>query len=298
MKYYYLLFILIPLLACTKTRNKTHSDFQPKIFSYKSTNMPDFFKRLVENHYRDFHAVDGSDYDKFCSSAKISNSDSLTAKKFYSLKILHQLFTSTSASNGSKGEILNIPYFWHWVNPNPRYEIISLKTNQKLNKLKPPKEFSKYLSKADIDRTPYLFLSEMISDEPLYSSVSCGKFSTFGWCSEREMAFVCLLNTMEFTGKVITEGNHSWSEFIVPISNNTKIANYKFKVDNTFDSFEWEEISKEEIIIWKNQSFQGQGNWYNQKALSLTEQKNVSLINVSSIASKNIEEKVVAFLKD
>jgi hypothetical protein len=31
-------------------------------------------------------------------------------KKFYTLQIIHKLFTSKSAKNGSRGEILNIPY--------------------------------------------------------------------------------------------------------------------------------------------------------------------------------------------
>ncbi len=299
MKNLYLIIFLIPFLACKKSERQNTSNLQIKTFTYQESKAPIFFQELVSNHYKDFNAIDNSDFEDFCSKNNISTDDNLTSKKFYTLKILHELFTSKNASNGSKGEILNIPYFWHWVTPNPRHEIIDLKTNQKLVNIKPPKEFSKYKSKADIDRTPYLFLSELLNEQSLYSMKHSGDFSTFGWCSEREMAFVCLLNTMNYSGKVITSDNHSWSEFIVPMKNkNNQTINYKVKIDNTFDSIEWSVISKNQIIAWDKQVFQGQGNWYNKKALSQIEKQNVTTISVSPISAKYIEEKVVSYLKE
>jgi len=108
--------------------------------------------------------IDNSNYETFCSDNKIPAEDTIIKQQFYTFEILHKLFTSKNASNGSHGEILNIPYFWHWINPNPRYEITLLSTNQKLNTIKSPAAFSKYKSYADIDRTPYLFLSELLSE--------------------------------------------------------------------------------------------------------------------------------------
>lgn len=298
MKKVYLLLFIIPFLACKDISDTHKSGVQPQSYSYVELKTPFFFERLVSNHRNDFHAVDTPHFEKIFSENKLHLSDSTNVKKFYTLKILHLLFTSKSASNGSKGEILNIPYFWHWITPNPRYEIQSLKTNQKLNKIQPPKEFSKYKSYADIDRTPYLFISELLSEKPLYHTTSNGNFSTFGWCSEREMAFVCLLNSMEYKGKVITNDNHSWSEFIISMkTENNQTSTFKVKIDNTFDGFEWSPITKNDISNWEKQSFQGQGNWYNLKALSETEKQKVQNLTVPISASNKIEESVVHYLK-
>lgn len=298
MKILYFSILIIPFLACNKFSSKNKSDFQPKEFSYTEMKMPVFFESLVTNHLKDFYSIDHSDYDSLFSENEISEKDSLNNKTFYTIKILHKLFTSKNATNGSKGEILNIPYFWHWINPNPRHEIVSLKTNQKLNQIKPPKEFAKYKSYADIDRTPNLFLSELVSKKELYHTATEGDFSTFGWCSEREMAFVCLLNTLGYKGKVITYNNHSWSEFIVSMKNkNNQTINFKVIVDNTFDNLEWNEISNNEILVWEKQTFKGQGNWYNEKAHSETEKQKTRNNTVETEASKRIEKSVVTYLK-
>lgn len=259
--------------------------------------IPDFFRKLVDNHYKDFASIDNSDFEDFCSENGLSDSDSINQKKFYTIKMLHELFTSKTASNGSKGEILNVPYYWHWTTPNPRYQITVKKTNQKLNTIKPPKEFAKYKSYADIDRTPYLFLSEMLSAKPLYSS-SDGEFSTFGWCSEREMAFVCLMESLGFRGQVITSGNHSWSEFIVPFSKNGVATLYRFKIDNTFDGLEWQSITAQRVETWSKQTFPGQGNWYNKTAHSTSEKQKVSAFIVSAEAMNGIEQKIVDYIKN
>jgi hypothetical protein len=48
------------------------------------------------------------------------------------------------------------------------------------------------------------------------------------------MAFVALTNLLNFEGKVIAEGNHSWSEFIIQLKlKNKQFQNFKVKVDNT-----------------------------------------------------------------
>ena len=70
-------------------------------------------------------------------------------------------------------------------------------------------DFLKYRSYDDIDRTPYLFLSDIVDKDLKYYSESCDTFSTFGWCSEREMAFVALITLLDFEAKVVSEGNHS-----------------------------------------------------------------------------------------
>jgi hypothetical protein len=224
--------------------------------------------------------------------------DSSNLEKFFTINILHQLFTSQTASNCSTGEILNIPYQWHWIQPNPRYDIYFTSNKKLLKDTKPPKEFSKYNSYADIDRTPYLFLSDFVYPELKYYSLSCGTFSTFGWCSEREMAFVALTKLLGYQGKVIAEGNHSWSEFIIPLElNNGEFQNFRVSVDNTFNSIDWTQIESQEIPKWKE--YLGDSNlarWYNQKAKSKTELRNIENHLVSNKSMLRIENKLVMYL--
>ncbi|MCL9804693.1 hypothetical protein NAT51_04115 [Flavobacterium amniphilum] len=285
------------LAFCKNEVAETNSDFYPETFRYQQTTAPVFFRKLIQNHLKDFYAVDHDDYEDAVTKHLIKKEDSVNDSTFYTLQILHKLFTSHSASNYSKGDILNIPYFWHWTNPNPRYGILDLETNAKLTGKTPPKEFSKYKSFADIDRTPYLFLSDLVSDKPKYNTPQCGNFNTFGWCSEREMAFVALLTTMGYEGKVTTRGNHSWSEFIVPLQNNqnTKVF-FKVTIDNTFDKMELEPIATTAIPAWKKEKNDGLGDWYNQKAHAETELKRIRSLGISPVAAGEIEKKVVEYL--
>ncbi len=209
----------------SKSNNRIESEgkaiYKVETCVYDSLTIPFFFKNLVKNHIKDFVIIDSLAFKEFCLAKKIKNVDSSNVEKYYTIKILHELFTSQTASDCSKGEILNIPYQWHWVQPNPRHEIYFASSKTLLKDTKPPNEFSKYNSYADIDRTPYLFLSDLVYPEFKYYSNSCDTFSTFGWCSEREMAFIALTTLLEYEGKVVAEGNHSWSEFVIPLKLNT-----------------------------------------------------------------------------
>lgn len=288
------------LCCCKNSDEQTEKETKIKTFTYTEMSAPNFLRKLIDNHYNDFDALDNSYFDDFANSTLSgsgSEKDTVIKKKYYTLKILHLLFTCKNATNGSKGEILNIPYYWHWTDPNPRHQITYLQTNQRLNAVNPPKEFARYKSYADIDRTPYLFLSELLSEKPLYSS-SDSEFSSFGWCSEREMAYVSLLKTLGFEGKVITNGNHSWSEFVMlnPYSSDKQTTYLKFTIDNTFDKMEWTTITQGELSEWQSKSFPEKGNWYNQKAHDSIELQKIRTFIISPTASKNIEEKVVIYL--
>jgi hypothetical protein len=295
---------LLPLLGCILllvfSKNQTgenKTDFYPKTFSYNQTAVPLFFKKLIQNHRKDFHAIDPSGFKDAVTAYHIKEEDSVNAHSFYTLQILHKLFTSHSASNYSRGDILNIPYFWHWTTPNPRYGIIDLETNRKLTEKTPPKEFSKYKSFADIDRTPFLFLSDLVNEKTKYNTPECGNFNTFGWCSEREMAFVSLLSTMGYEGKVTTRGNHSWSEFIVPLQNNqnSKVF-FKATIDNTFDKMELESIAASNIPAWRTQKNDGLGDWYNKKAHTESELNKIRNLQITTAVAQDIEKKVVEYL--
>jgi hypothetical protein len=104
--------------------------------------------------------------------------DSLNRKTYYTISIMHQLFTTTGANDGSRGEILNMPYFWHYNTPNPRRDIL---VNGKKN-----------IAYCTIERKPHNFLGDMVSQNEKFTHPEFGSFSSFGWCSEREMAFACL----------------------------------------------------------------------------------------------------------
>jgi len=263
-------------------------------------SIPDFFKMFFSNHLNDFIPIDNTlNNSTFVSLENIDQSNEKNIKSYYIMALMHQLFTSHNASNGSRGEILNIPYYWHWVSPNPRHSIYLAGSKQLLSELKPPAEFSKYASFADIDRTPFLYLSELFLPKQKYNSKTCDTFSTFGWCSEREMAFVCIMELLGYTGQVIAEGNHSWSEFIIPlISKNGKTVNYLAKVDNTFNSLELTEIESHTLDAWKTFAFTPkQVIWYRQKAHSETEKQKIREFVASTRAMARIESSFVKFLQ-
>ena len=306
--YIFLLIFALTTLSCNQSYNdekndnlnlKNKAEFKVQVFKYDSLTIPNFFKKLIENHSDDFFQIDSSNFNALFNSNNIASTDTQNISKYFTIKILHDLFTSQTATNCSHGEILNIPYLWHWTNPNPRHEIYFVQSKQLLFETKAPREFSTYNSYADIDRTPYLFLSDLVHDGPKYYSNSCDTFSTFGWCSEREMAFVALTNLLNINGKVIAEGNHSWSEFIIPLKlKNGQLQNFKVKVDNTFNAVEWTTIDNTEIIAWRN--YNGNvnlANWYNQKAKSSIELGKIRNHLASNSAMKSIEIKLVNYLE-
>lgn len=271
-----------------------------QVYEYDSLSIPSFFEKLIVNHQNDFSKINKDEFVSFCEQYDVNPLDSLNSKKFYTIKILHDLFTSQTASNGSKGEILNIPYMWHWVSPNPRHEIAFKESKVLIKDTKAPKDFSKYASYTDIDRTPYLFLTDLMAESPKYYTDSFGEFSTFGWCSEREMAFVCLLEMMGFDGKVMAEGNHSWSEFLITMNlNDYNSANFMVKVDNTFDTINWETIENNKINEWrKNFENASQARWYNQQAHLQSVQLRLRNYVVPNSSMERIENEVVKYLKN
>ena len=283
----------------TEFEKNTIAEFVPESFDYDSLiTIPQFFKNLTEKHTDNYILIDSS-YFWFCIEHDLKIKDSLNINKYYTIKILHDLFTSQSAFDCSTGEILNIPYYWHWIEPNPRHSIYSAETNELLTELKPPKEFSRYNSFADIDRTPYLFLSDLVSNMPKYYDQSCDTFSTFGWCSEREMAFTALAKLMNFKGKVVATGNHSWSEFILPMTlNNNKTMCFLVLVDNTFNYVNWSVFDYEINTEWENDLGDSKiEQWYNKMTNSKNELNRIKNHIVSVKASQRIENKIVNYLK-
>ena len=69
-------------MACKKNSFESKSDFEPKEFSYTEMKIPDFFGSLVTNHWKDFNAIDHSDYDALFSENEISEESYLNNKTF------------------------------------------------------------------------------------------------------------------------------------------------------------------------------------------------------------------------
>lgn len=131
-KYISLLIFALTTLSCNQNYNdekkdnlnlKNKPDFKAQVFKYDSLTIPNFFKTLIENHSDDFFLIDSSNLNELFNSNNIASTDSQNVNKYFTIKILHDLFTSQTASDCSHGEILNISYLWHWITPNPRHEI-------------------------------------------------------------------------------------------------------------------------------------------------------------------------------
>ncbi len=233
--------------------------------AYDTMSIPDFFHQLAFNHQQNFYDYHQLEYQNVVDSVQVANTDTSLFRTYFEILAIHKIFTSTGAFNCARGEIISAPYVWHWCAPNPRHDIIELATNKKLKDCKAPSGFHKYASYADIDRTPFIFISEMLSLEPLYSHPDCGVFRTFGWCSEREMAFSCLMETLGYSSKVVVDGNHSWSEIKLSAFDKNKQSYIIVRVDNTFDQIEWL-YEKSAATHWEEPIIHKTAKWYNDKA--------------------------------
>lgn len=266
--------------------------------TYVSKNIPQFFEELYTNHKNNIISKYRYEYSNFCDDYSISKNDIQNQKKFHQLRILHEIFTANGAQNYSTGEILKIPYLWHWTNPNPRYEIILKSSNEKLYTIKPPKEFSKYKSYADIDRTPPLFLKDLFDKNEKYKSNYCESFSTFGWCSEREMSFNCLLDLLGYEAKIFTNNNHCWTVTLLKFTTNKNtVVNLELKIDNTFNLFNFKKININEIKNFKtNIGNAGMSKWYNDNAHSQNTKNNIFQISPSIEAMQRIDLSLFNYL--
>jgi hypothetical protein len=294
------LFAYLPLLSCLgpaaqsenepSQNRKGNTEAIIPTHDFESSSIQVFFTNLLTYQKTKLLSKDSALYDLFCSDNSLLKNDSTNIQHFLEIKLLHDLLTAQGAVNGSTGNILNIPYFWHWTNPNPRHSIHSLKNNKALNTIKPPAGYGKYATHADIDRTPGLFWSELFSSETLYYHELCDTFNTFGWCSEREMAYVCMMEIFGHSGEIIVSGNHSWSEieneFVKADHQKKKI---KLSIDNTFNGFAWNQAVG-------NKTMGPTTKWYNEKASSDKEKSQVLSVSVSPKVAKEIEAKLIRYL--
>jgi hypothetical protein len=196
--------------------------------------------------------------------------------------------------------VLGIPYFWHWVDPNPRDSIVLLPDSIALSTVAPPASFAKYKSFAAIDRTPALFLSDLVSESPRYRHDDCGEFFTFGWCSEREMAFLALMTCLGYEGRIRQEGIHSWSELWCQLTadGGTPVPVIA-AIDNTYGSLEWNRAPLgASSRQWKEDAGGSKElRWYNATARSARQHAELRGAAVTRVAGERIRARVRDWLE-
>ena len=206
--------------------------------------------------------------------SKLNKNQILNLQK---LATFHRLITATSAQTGNQNPHWGIPYFWHYTNPNPRNQIVLIENGKPLAEIKPPSRFERYKTYASIDRTPDIFWSDFVLNKPKYRYQGIPDFYTFGWCSEREMAFKSILHLMGFNCQIVLAGNHVWS--VVELEKNSGLW---VKVDNTFDVF---------IKVTPPKPVNsGLGEWYNKKAISRRILDILNKIEVGNARKKHLKE--------
>ena len=288
-----LFFQILILAACIPINSTAQSNLNRRL-----DGIPHIFLQNYERHQTSIESRYRNLFLEFCEEKNLDSSNLENGRKFYLISFLHEFFTSQTSSTGSKGDLTReIPYYWHYGMENPRDKIILRSNGRNLGSLPPPREFRRYLHYSSIDRTPALFLTDLFKSEAKYQSEEAGIFSTFGWCSEREMAFVCLLDLLSFEGKVMASGAHSWSEFWLSFRKKAGgdipiIAH----VDNTYNSISFEETSSNRLNSWRNNfGTTREASWYNLKAHSRIEKQRISNFRVSEIAKRRISDSVNRF---
>jgi hypothetical protein len=191
--------------------------------------------------------------------------------------------------------MLGIPYFWHWVEPNPRHEILLLPDSVALATVPPPAPYERYQTMADIDRLPVLYLGDLVTDQPKYAHPVCGRFFTFGWCSEREISYTALMQLLGYEGKIVQSGIHTWSAIrcvFKEVAGGAKVLTAE--VDNTFDFVLWEDVPEGTIASeWTDDIGEGtQIRWYNRQARSVEQLAALRAVEVSAAAAARIRRQV------
>lgn len=293
--------LMLTLFFCkNKTTRNENLTIKTSKHQYNSKDIPSFINELSSNHLESFKKIYWDDFSVFCNENDLLENDNKNQEIYFKVKFLNDLFSAKNASNGSVGKILKIPYLWHWLSPNPRHAI-ELKINkQKLNSIKPTEGFGKYKSFADIDRTPSLFLTELFLENEKYQLENCPSFATFGWCSEREMSFSCLLNLLNFGySKIHTIGNHCWTEALFEFKGkDNNLKKIILKIDNTFNEVSTVKLEPKNIKKWQLAlGNSAQPKWYNKMAKSTEEQTKIKNFTPAEKAFERIENSINTYLK-
>ncbi|UCE03032.1 MAG: hypothetical protein JSW67_02225 [Candidatus Latescibacterota bacterium] len=272
---------------------------EPGSTASPSLGLVEFFEQLWNDHRDTYASHRKARLEQFLTELDLDRAAESTRELFLQLYFLHDLFTCDGPYDCARGGILEIPYLWHWTSNNPRHEIRRPATNALLTEEAPPPRFSRYETFADIDRTPSLYLADLVAETPRYEHPECGLMFTFGWCSEREMAFCLLLSFFGHEGKIVQSSNHVWSEFCIPFTrSNGETILVHLEVDNTYDTFRWEAVASDlDVSTWLDtHPDRGHQRWYNSIARSETERARVARIQMPTASQRRIEDLVVRAL--
>jgi len=234
-------------------------------------SIPAFFRELAAEFAVEYAPLQERAYTELCARYGIDIDDPANAEVHLQLAFLHDLLTCVSADDCARGGILEIPYFWHWIEPNPRHAIVALPDSTLLADHRPAAPYDRYASRADIDRVPALYLTDLVSEQPRYHHPECETFFTFGWCSEREMAFVALATALGFSAKIVQFGIHTHTEVWVPLRRvDGTTMDFAVRIDNTFDTITWLPLPAGKARPqWLGEEGEGaRVHWYNQQARS------------------------------
>jgi hypothetical protein len=165
-----------------------------------------------------------------------------------------------------------MPYFWHYRTPNPRDEIL---VDGRIN-----------IEYTRIERKPYVFLKDMVAPGERFTHPDWGSFSSFGWCSEREMAFACLLSLMGYTAHVIAPGAHAWTEVEIELYTVQGEAKAVLvSIDNTFNR-----------VTYSLDPPSDHNNIYNTRAMASAEIARVRALTVTPQARARIDAAIDIYL--
>lgn len=261
---------------------------------YEERFLPDCIRNMVECNEKNLKLKWLKDFRKFSKKYGLSDTDSINIRHYVLTRLLHELVTSSAKKNGSMGPILKVPYYTLWGDYNPRNENLLAENHQSIASMPPPRESARYLSLANLERTPIYFLSDLFDENEKYTDTN-NTFSSFGDNKEREMAFVALISLMGYDGWVASNENKVWS--MVRVSFKTlqgRELQLIYNVNNGDYSSEWvsdkgniyEELKLDNVAANLNAMAKG------QKSLEM-----LSKIKVTKKAARRIQEAIDTYLK-
>ncbi|HNY30259.1 MAG TPA: hypothetical protein PKO15_05165 [Fibrobacteria bacterium] len=260
-------------------------------------NLVPFLRELQAEHRPSLLRTLGPDVSRISRSLGFRQDDSATTEAILAPLFLHHLLTTTAPVDGQRGGVLETVYFWHWISPNPRHRIRMLPDSSLLTAHRPHPRHPSYRTFADMDRTPDLFLSDLVSEEPRYNHPEFGTFTTFGWCSEREMAYALILRRMGYLAKIRFQGNHVWTEVLIQgATKDGSSGSGVLVVDNTFASAEPAPL-RQPVAAWLSDVGRGRDVVsMNAKAGASAQVRFVDSLQVGPKATSRIRGLVVGWL--
>jgi hypothetical protein len=263
----------------------------------RAATLVEFLRIAYSNNAVSVETHLGPRYRALCKSLGVP--DTLAANRDVLLPFLfqHGLLTTGDAVDCRRGGGFGTAYMWHWTSPNPRHALRRLPDSTPLIRLPPPKGFAKYKSWADVDRLPSLYLGDLAEERARYHHPLCGDLYTFGWCSEREMAFGALLAAQGVKGKIKQEGIHVWTEVVFDLMGpEGKPRPSVVAFDHTFDTVEGWPLRGARAAWAKDQGDGAQVGWYNRTAGSASEVGKVKAIVVGPEAARRMTHQIQAWL--